>query len=241
MWSGVSSQQYMQLSPPEHGISISDTQLLYRHARACQCPPESVVADLAWTLTGRFCGAAHYSQGWNCHNSPFQLVKRGAGGQESLVHIYKLEYSISCFAKTSCKHLCPLCVVLLLIPPPLHKGDRMSSICLCSFVLCGCEMCDKSSPVQQSIPMTMIIKDALKQRTPYLLYTPSISRTWLWFGNCRPFCVCSALFFFVSVSPCSHTSPGIKFNQEKGWLIGMPLSYGRPLQRLRHCTPHHCH
>lgn len=76
MWSGVSSQQYMQLSPPEHGISISDTQLLYRHARACQCPPESVVADLAWTLTGRFCGAAHYSQGWNCHNSPFQLEGR---------------------------------------------------------------------------------------------------------------------------------------------------------------------
>lgn len=33
-------------------------------------------------------------------------------------------------------------------------------------------MCDKSFPVQQSIPLTMIIKDALKQRTPSLLSLP---------------------------------------------------------------------
>lgn len=37
-------------------------------------------------------------------------------------------------------------------------------------------MCDKSFAVQQSIPLTMIIKDALKQRTPSLLSLPHTLR-----------------------------------------------------------------
>lgn len=195
MWSGVSSQQYMQLSPPEHGISTSDTQFLYRHARTCHCPPEPVVAaDLAWALTGRFCGAAHYSQGWNCHNSPFQLVKRGAEGQEAWCIFTSWNTTSNALPRPPVNICVPFVLFCYLFRLLYTKGIEWA-FRLCSIVLCGCEMCDKSSPVQQSIPMTMIIKDALKQRTPYLLYTPSISGTWLWFGNCQPFCVCSALFF----------------------------------------------
>ncbi len=125
----------------------------------------------------RCCGAAYHSQVWNIiHNSPVHPVKWGAEGQAACGCVYQLERSISCHAKASCRHSVFLLFCFLLILPLFHEEWVL---CLCSIVLCGCEMSDKSLPVQQSIPLTVIIKDALKQKTlPHTLLLCDLAVIW---------------------------------------------------------------
>lgn len=174
----------------------------------CHCPPEPEVAlDLAQVLTGGFPQVLWHST-W-CTGLKLSIIHQASRLKDGqlLFMFTSRNIASNVLPRPPVNILWSFCFSAYSSSFP--QKIRMS-VCLCSIVLSGCEMCDKFSSVQQSIPLTMIIKDALKHRTPSLLSPPHIlllcDLAVIWKLSAF-LCLLSSFGCFLCVSSCLASNP----------------------------------
>lgn len=75
------------------------------------------------------------------------------------------------------------------------------------FVLCGWQMCENHSE------SAVHFSDNDNQKCIEGKEHPPFSASWLWFGICQLFCICSAVLGFLSASLYPYRPPSSKLNQ----------------------------